>query len=253
MIGKSIYVPDNPALVGGSPQAVHEQLWAKDLRRRLITRGAIAAGGMLLGTLLFSWWVGLILAAVGAAADTLVRWRERYASSVWRKGQRGERRTARFLRLLLERRGFAVVHGRMIPGHGQLDHLVIGPTGVLVIDNQAVSPETDIGEFRGELYIDERRGAGTRLASALCDTADATAAMLQERLGGEVTVEPVRVVYGGTLRRGGVSAQGVTLLRAHELAGWIRGRQVRLSPEKQAAIINAARQLPISRQALVVS
>jgi hypothetical protein len=232
---------------------VHEQLWAQGLRRRLITRGVITLAALLLGTLLFTWWVGLIVAALAAAADTFVRWRERSASSVWRKGQRGERRTARFLRLLLERRGFAVVHGRMIPGHGQLDHLVIGPTGVLVIDNQAVAPETDIAEYQGTLYVDERQGTGARLATALRETASATAALLQERLGGDVTVEPVRVVYGGSLRRGGVSAQGVTLLRAHELAGWIRGRQVRLSPEKQAAIINAARSLPISRQALIVS
>ncbi len=251
MIGRSIYVPDNPALVGGSPQAVHEQLWAQGIRQRLIRRGVVAVAGLLLGTLLFAWWAGLILAALGAAGDTLLQWRERYASSVWRKGQRGERRTARFLRLLLEKRGFAVVHGRMIPGHGQLDHLIVGPTGVLVVDNQAVSPETDIAEYQGTLYVDERSGA--KVINALSETATATAALLRQRLGGDVTVAPVRVVYGGTLRRGGVSAQGVTLLRAHELAGWIRNRQVRLSPEKQAAIIDAARTLPISRQALIVS
>jgi hypothetical protein len=250
MIGKSIYVADNPAWVGGSPQAVHEQLWAQGRRRRLQTRGALAAGALILLTWSASLPWGLLAAAAVAGADALWHWRGRLASSVWRKGQRGERRTARVLKLAVEWRGYHVVAGRNIPGCGQLDHLVIGDTGILLIQSQAVPPETDIAEYRGTLYVDEKPGAKT--AARLRETAEQTAALLRQRLDRDVTVEPVSVVYGGALRRGLVSAEGVTMLRAHRLPRWIRGRRARYTAEDVAAIVDAATTLPISRQALIV-
>jgi hypothetical protein len=250
MIGKSIYVADNPAFIGGSPQAVHEQLWAEGRRRRLQLRGVIAAVALVLATWASSLLLGLLVAALAAGIDALWHWRGRAASSVWRKGQRGERRTARLLRLAVEWRGYRVVAGRKVPGRGQLDHLVIGDTGIMLIQNQAVPPETEIAEYRGTLYVDERPGA--KMAAELRETAEQTAALLRQRLDHDVTVDPVTVVYGGDLRRGLVAAEGVTILRAHRLPRWIRGRRVRYTPEEVAAIFEAAGTLPISRQALIV-
>jgi hypothetical protein len=250
MFGKSIYVQDNPALVGGSPQSVHEQLWAQGQRRRLQIRGGIAAAVLVIGTVAVAFWFGLLAAALAAGIDALWHWRQRLASSVWRKGQRGERRTARILRLALEWRGYRVLHGRSIPGRGQIDHLVIGSTGVMLVDNRAVPPETEIAQYRGTLYIDDRPGG--KLATELREMADKTAEMLRERLGDDIAVEPVAIVWGGDLRRGHVGAEGVTILRAHRLSGWIRNRRVRYTPEQVAAIFDAATRLPISRQALIV-
>jgi Nuclease-related domain len=250
MFGRSIYVPDNPALIGGSPQAVHEQLWAQGRRRRLQVRGALAALALVIGTVVVGVLFGLVAATVVALADTLYYLRQRMASSVWRKGQRGERRTSVILRLALEWRGYRVLQGRNVPEQGQIDHLVIGPTGIVMVDNQAVAPDTDIAAYRGSLFIDERSGA--RTVAALRARADATAALLSERLGGEVAVEAVAVIHGGHLARGLVEADGVTLLRAHRLPGWIRRQRNRFSPEQVATIIEAAHRLPISRQAIVV-
>ncbi|MCO6003894.1 NERD domain-containing protein [Actinoallomurus purpureus] len=250
MFGGSIYVPDNPALTGGSPQAVHEQLWAQGKRRRLQVRGALAALGLVIGTVLVDFWFGLLAAAVIALVDTLYYLRQRIASSAWRKGQRGERRTSALLRLTLDWRGYRVLQGRNVPGQGQIDHLVIGPTGVLMIDNQAIAPDTDIAAYKGTLFVDERSGA--KMAAALRERADATAALLAERLGGEVAVEAVAVIHGGHLARALVEADGVTLIRAHRLPGWIRRQRNRFSPEEVATIADAAHRLPISRQAIVV-
>ena len=250
MIGKSIYVADNPALVGGSPQAVHEQLWAQGRRRRLQIRGVAAAVALILVTWAASLAWGVLAAAVAAGADALWHWRGRLASSTWRKGQRGERRTAQILRFAVEWRGYHVVAGRNVPGRGQLDHLVIGQTGIMLIQNQAVSPETEIAEYRGTLYVDEKPGA--KMAAELRETAERAAALLRQRLDLDVTVEPVSVVYGGDLQRGLVAAEGVTLLRAHRLPNWIRGHRLRYTPEEVTAIHQAATMLPISRQALVV-
>jgi hypothetical protein len=250
MIGRSIYVPDNPALVGGSPQAVHEQLWAQGARRRLQIRGAIAGVALVLVTWAASFWWGVLAALVVAGVDALRYWRERQLSSVWRKGQRGERRTARILRLFLEWRGYHVLHGRSIPERGQLDHLVIGETGVLFVENMAVPPESEIAEYRSTLYVDGKPGA--KMAAELRETAQQTAAMLRKRLGRDVPVDAIAVVYGGTLRRGRISADGITVLRAHRLPRWIQSRRVRYTPDQVAEIYDAAGTLPISRQALIV-
>jgi hypothetical protein len=250
MFGKSIYVQENPALVGGSPQSVYEQLWAQGQRRRLQIRGGIASAALVIGTVAVTLWFGLLAAALAAGIDALWHWRQRLASRVWRKGQRGERRTARILRLALEWRGYKVLHGRSIPDRGQIDHLVIGSTGVMLIDNRAVPPETEIAQYRGTLYIDDRPGG--KLAAELREMADRTAELLQEHLGDDIAVEPVAIVWGGDLRRGHVGAEGVTILRAHRLAGWIRNRRARYTPEQVAAIFDAATRLPISRQALIV-
>jgi hypothetical protein len=250
MFGRSIYVPDNPALIGGSPQSVHEQLWARGKRRRLQVRGALAALGLVVGTAIVDFWFGLLAAAMIAAVDSVYYLRQRMASSVWRKGQRGERRTSVLLRLALDWRGYRVLQGRNVPGQGQIDHLVIGPTGVMMIDNLPVAPDTDIGAYQARLYVDER--SGTKISKPLRARADAAAALLAERLGGEVAVEAVAVIHGGRLPRGLVEADGVTLIRAHRLPGWIRRQRTRFSPEQVATIAEAAHRLPISRQAIIV-
>jgi hypothetical protein len=52
----------------------------------------------------------------------------------WRRGAEGERHTARLLDRLT-RHGFVVFHDLAVHGSlANVDHLVIGPTGVFVID-----------------------------------------------------------------------------------------------------------------------
>jgi hypothetical protein len=54
----------------------------------------------------------------------------------WRRGAARERRTARLLSPL-ERHGWVVLHDLPVPGgRANLDHLVIGPGGVFVIDSK---------------------------------------------------------------------------------------------------------------------
>lgn len=250
MIGRSIYVEDNPALRGGSPQAIHEQLWAQGRRRRLQIRGGLAAVGLLAGTWLGTLWVGLVAAALVAGADAGYHWRKRIASSVWRKGRRGERRTAKILRFTVELRGHRVLHGRSVPGKGDLDHVVVGAAGVVIVDNRAVAPETRIAAYQGSLFIDGKPADKT--AAELRGLADATAALLRERLGEEVPVEAVVVIHGGDLDHGQVRADSVTLLRAHRLPGWLRGRRARYTPEQVTGVLDAAHRLPISKHASIV-
>jgi hypothetical protein len=76
---------------------------------------------------------GLVIAA-------LVGWRLRFrpseAARTWQRGARGERHTARLLRRLT-RDGYVVFHDLVVPGSdANVDHLVIGPSGVFVIDSK---------------------------------------------------------------------------------------------------------------------
>src|SRR5215211_5244002 len=69
------------------------------------------------------------------------RWRLRFRPSeqarTWQRGAQGERRTARLLDRLT-RDGFVVFHDLAVPGNtsANVDHLVIGPSGVFVIDSK---------------------------------------------------------------------------------------------------------------------
>jgi hypothetical protein len=83
--------------------------------------------------------------AVAAALGWGLRFWVAPATVAWRRGAAGERRMARAAGPL-ERHGWAVLHD---PGHPRLkanvDHLVIGPSGVVVIDSK---------RYRGRLRLD---------------------------------------------------------------------------------------------------
>jgi hypothetical protein len=77
-------------------------------------------------------------AALAAAA---IGWRLRFRVSAearaWRRGARGERRTARHLRKLV-REGWTILHDLAIPAtRANGDHLLIGPPGVFLVDSKA--------------------------------------------------------------------------------------------------------------------
>ena len=128
---------------GDSAQARWRQLrasewvaWTRTLPWRVAATLSIGIGGGLLGRLLAPR-LGLLVGALAAvAAAWELRFRPSSEVSAWRRGAVGERRTARLL-AALERHGWAVLHDLALPdGRANLDHLVIGPGGVFVIDSK---------------------------------------------------------------------------------------------------------------------
>lgn len=218
MIGGSIYLRDRAAFTGGSPQAVFEDLWQRDRKSRLRTRAIIAAVALLLGGYAVSPFFGVILALLAAGADTLFHGWRYAATGVWRKGLRGEERMNRLLRVTLERRGYRVLHARTVPGHGVADQILFGPSGVWLIDNQAWHPETELSAYGGKLFIDDR--TPSKYVRELTGSAQAIAGLLAQRLDRPVTVTPLLAVHGGKLRKGRLTADGITLLRPLKLVRW---------------------------------
>jgi Nuclease-related domain len=82
---------------------------------------------------------------MAVAVSYALRFRPSPEAVAWRRGAAGERRTARLLGPL-ERHGWAVLHDLAVPGsRANIDHLVIGPGGVFVIDSK---------QYQGRLQLD---------------------------------------------------------------------------------------------------
>ncbi len=125
--------------------------WARFTRSLPWRLASVVAAGALVGTLTHS--PGPRLAGPAAAlAAAVVGWRLRFRVSAettaWRRGARGEQRTARHLNKLV-RAGWTVLHDLAIPAsRANGDHLLIGPPGVFLIDTKpgtAPSPSRSTG------------------------------------------------------------------------------------------------------------
>jgi Nuclease-related domain len=126
-------------------RAAERATWTRTLPWRAVAVMATGAAAGLLATQVAPDLAGLLAVAVAAGLGWRLRFRPSATTLAWRHGATGERRTARLL-APLERRGWAVLHDLAIPGtQANIDHLVIGPGGVLVIDSK---------QYRGRLHLD---------------------------------------------------------------------------------------------------
>jgi hypothetical protein len=126
-------------------RAVEWVAWTRTLPWRIAVILGMGVGGGVLGSQLAPR-LGLVIAVLAAAAASWgLRFRPSPEARAWRRGVAGERRTARLLGQL-EGQGWAVLHDLAVPGsRANLDHLVIGPGGVFVIDSK---------QYRGRLQLD---------------------------------------------------------------------------------------------------
>ena len=171
----------------------------------------IAAAGLASG--LLAAQAGLPPAGLlGVAVAALVGWRLRFRPSEqarsWQRGAHGERRTARLLDRLT-RDGYVVFHDLAVPGSpANVDHLVIGPTGLFVIDSK---------QWTGSVHQ-----SGDGLAWHNHYPLDRTLAMVRweatavGRLLG-TRVATLLCVHGAHIQGGGLHAQGVAIVPAHLL------------------------------------
>ncbi|GGS78652.1 hypothetical protein GCM10010156_41710 [Planobispora rosea] len=247
MPGGSIYVPDADRLHGLSPQVMYEQFWRKEAKERWKLRGIKAAVGAVAGVALGYRFelpapvpAGLLLGLVVGVVDAFMAWRSYQATAVWRGRRRGETITGRLLRRKLGRRGYRILGGRAVPGQASADHLVIGPGGVWVVDNESWDPDTEIATYGGRLFLGEKYGS--KEAAALVGVATTLAEVLSRESGVPVTIEPLIAVHCGKLvhgadRRRTVTAEGVTLLKPRHVASWILGAPRQELDESQVEVL----------------
>jgi hypothetical protein len=149
--------------------------------------------------------------AVGAAVAAVLSWhgRPRPDPARWVRGAAGEAATAALLGHLGRR--WVVRHDLAVPGsRANLDHVVIGPTGVWVIDSKA---------YRAPLRAGWR---SVRAGDRPVDTAPVAweAEVVADRLG--VAVRPLVAVHGRGLPERGRKVDGVRVVPAAAVAARVR-------------------------------
>lgn len=251
MPGGSIYVQRDEKFTGASPQWYYEKYWHEDARSRQRAR-AVKAG---VAFALVLWLVirfdlpwpaafALSAAAIVAAVDWWWAWSTFRATAVWRGRRRGEAITGRLLRRSLRRYGYRVLDGRAIRGQASIDHLVIGPGGLWIVDNESWSPDTEIATYGGRLFFGER--FGTSVAKPLAAQASAFAELLAQQTAVPVTIRPMLAVHCGMLPKGGmIAAEGITLAKPALVARLIRAAEPGVLTEEQVELLvrTAAREL----------
>jgi hypothetical protein len=195
----------------------------------------IGAGGGVLGSLLAPR-LGLLL---GGLAAVLAGWGLRFRPSpdavAWRRGAAGERRTARILGPL-ERQGWVVLHDLAVPGsRANIDHLVIGPGGVFVVDSK---------QYRGRLQLDSsgRLWHGRFPLAPTLRTVSFEADQAAQVLPNPgVAVVPIMSVHGALVPWGKVVMDGVPVVPARRLPSMLRALRAVLGPERVAGLADQAR------------
>jgi len=207
----SLGSPGRSALAAARRRRTHElATWTRTLVWRAPLVAAAGVAAQVLAAQVGFPQGGL----VGLVVTALVAWRLRFRPSeqvmAWRLGAEGERRTARLLERLT-RDGFVVFHDLAVPGSpANVDHLVIGPSGVFVIDSKQWSGSVHQGAdglaWHNHYRLDRTlatvrweaetvgRLLGTRIAALLC-------------------------VHGAHVHGGGLEAQGVAIVPTHLLRG----------------------------------
>jgi hypothetical protein len=190
-----------------SRRAAELAAWTRGLAWRA---PLVAAAGLVAGALAAQAGLGRTLATLaGLAVAALVGWRLRFRPSeqarAWQRGAAGEQQTARLLGRL-GRDGYVVLHDLAMPDSpANLDHLVIGRSGVFVIDSKqwtgSVHQSSD-----GLIWHNHYR----------LDRTLATVRWQAETLGRllGIPVAPVICVHGAHVQHGGLRAQGVAIVPA---------------------------------------
>lgn len=117
-----------------------------------------------------------------------------------------------------------------------VDHLVVGPFGVYLIDSKYRRGAVRFGGRRGWIRIGKT--GGPLLVRSARYEADAVARVLSSALGRRVEVVPVLAVHVPRSRFPGwrdFSASGVPIMAASAVAPWLRARRGRVFSAAEVA------------------
>jgi hypothetical protein len=189
----------------------------------------------LLGAQVATGLAGLLVVVAAAGLGWRLRFRPSADTLAWRRGAAGERRTAKLL-APLERHGWAVLHDLAIPGtQANIDHLVIGPGGVVVVDSK---------QYRGRLWLDcyGMVWHGRHLLVSALRKVRWEADQADEVLGiADVQVAAIVAVHGASVPWGRLQADGVTIVPARRVPGLLQALPPILGPERVAWLADRAR------------
>jgi len=182
--------------------------WARSLAWRAPLVAVAGLAGQVLASRVGLPRAGLTGLVIAALAGWRLRFRPSEAARTWQRGARGERHTARLLRRLT-RDGYVVFHDLVVPGSdANVDHLVIGPSGVFVIDSKQWTGHVHQGAdglaWNNHYPLD-------RTLQTVRWEAEAVGHLLGTRAAA------LLCVHGAHVHGGGVAAHGVAIVSARRL------------------------------------
>jgi hypothetical protein len=149
----------------------------------------------------------------------------------WIRGSVGERATAAVLERLPERK-WVVTHDLALPGHrANIDHLVIGPTGVWVVDTKTTRAEVRAGWWSVRMGRRKLDSGPTRWE----------AGVVSDLLG--VPVRPLIALHGDGLAPRGGRAGRVRVVPPGSLVRTLRRGRRRLTPRQVVGLAAEALEL----------
>ncbi|GAA3425622.1 nuclease-related domain-containing protein [Streptosporangium sandarakinum] len=206
------------------------------LRRRALIAVIV---GVVAGVLLASWRLGLTAAVLAAIADTVVRARSHSTVPAWRRASVAERRTEAQLKGL-ERRGYRTLHARAIPSsEAQIDHLVVGPTGVYAVDSEKWDKRLPVRVQSHRKLFHGPFNQKPRLDEARWEAAQASE-LIGKALGREITIIPSLAIYGPAIPWKILNVREVDVFDGSRVRKWITKRERSLTAEEIDMIYRAA-------------
>jgi hypothetical protein len=209
--------------------------WSVTVPWRMAAVLAVGLAAWLLAAQVVPHLAALAGVTVAAGLAWQLRFRSSPDTSAWRRGAAGERRTARLL-APLERCGWAVLHDLAIPGSpANIDHLVVGPGGVLVIDTK---------QYRGRLRLDADGllWHGRHLLVTTLRKVRWQADQADEVLGvADVQVLAIMAVHGANVPWGRLTADGVIVAPPRRVPDLLQALPPTLGPERVAWLADRVR------------
>lgn len=233
----AVGMPDETDSSSG-PTASYGDLLREMRKHRWTVRTAVGASvGIALWALL-TWWVGLAGLLIAVGLDAAYRVRTHSTVPAWRKMGSSERRTERKL-FRLEAKGYRALHARAITDStAQIDHLVVGPTGVFAVDSERWGRHLSVRAYPNQLYV----GPFSRnepLREARWE-ADRARELLREHLDLEVDVVPALAIYGPKVPWKVLHVRGVDVFAGGRVRRWIRRRRPVFGPDDVERIATTA-------------
>jgi hypothetical protein len=211
--------------------------------RRLRNRAILAlVVGVVVGFLVGDWRIGVTAGVIAAIAEAVYRARTNSSVPAWRRTSVAERRTEGQLRKL-ERSGYRTLHARAIPGsEAQIDHLVVGPTGVYAVDSEKWDRRLPVRVQMGKKLFHGPFDKKERLTEARWEATQA-GELISKAFGREITVVPSLAIYGPPVPWKVMTIRGVDVYQGDRARRWITKRERALTDAEIDRLYDIAAQV----------
>jgi nuclease-like protein len=241
-------MPRREKSAGASSQRKYNQLTRSWRRRNWKLFLGLALVCVLVGVATFAaaqrwpsqgWTLGMI-AGLFFAAFVILRMSPPGWIENWQVGAWGEESTAKALRAL-EGEGWIVMHDLDAAGHGNVDHIAVGPGGVFVLDSKNLPGSVTV-DGRGvtvrrldDPSLSYQHPGSRHLVDLARQTHDRTLRSSQVK----AWVTPVMVLWAEFPQR--VVEGRCTYVHGDEVVAWLRSRPAKMSPARVRVVAEAVR------------